>query len=84
MVDWLIDRSTDPDATQHQTRHDEQTNQVDLSGAAYKTLLERRRDWGLHDLYENAGPLQFEGKTADDRCVRVCVRASGWCVEVDV
>jgi hypothetical protein len=42
---------------------------VDLLGAAYKTLLEKRRAWGLHDLYENAGPLQFHGKTADARCV---------------
>ena len=57
---------------------------VDLHGAAYKYLVEKRREWGMHDMYENSGPLQFDGATADDRPATVVEEDRDYLEELEV
>jgi len=57
---------------------------VDLHGAAYKFLVEKRREWGMHDMYENSGPLQFDGSTADDRPATVVEEDRDYLEELEV
>lgn len=57
---------------------------VDLRGAAYKFLMGKRQLWGMHDMYENSGPLQFHGLTADDRPATVVEEDRDYLEELEV
>jgi diphosphate-dependent phosphofructokinase len=39
---------------------------IDLSGPTYRAFSENKSRWAVHDMYENPGPIQYQGPTADD------------------
>jgi hypothetical protein len=43
------------------------SKKVELQGAGYRKLMEVQRTWAVEDWYQNTGPIQFEGATADSR-----------------
>jgi diphosphate-dependent phosphofructokinase len=39
---------------------------IDLQSVSYRKFAENKHLWSVQDLYENPGPLQFHGPTADE------------------
>jgi hypothetical protein len=39
---------------------------IDLQSVSYRKFAESKHQWSVQDLYENPGPLQFHGPTADE------------------
>jgi diphosphate--fructose-6-phosphate 1-phosphotransferase len=38
---------------------------IDLQSVSYRQFAESKHEWAVQDLYENPGPVQFHGPTAD-------------------
>lgn len=41
-------------------------SKIDLQSASYRKFAEQKSQWALQDMYENPGPVQFQGPTADE------------------
>jgi diphosphate--fructose-6-phosphate 1-phosphotransferase len=54
------------------------TQYVDLHGEAFKLLKAKEKSWEVDDCYENPGPIQFAGCTADRTTVTLATEQSDY------